>query len=157
MDNNTKEIFLSEEMKKRLPYTILVSSKENFVSTNSPSINPSFYMTNSQISNNIDNIKKIQSKYTKTQSQLLDNSIDISNNIDIYLSNIDILQKDNSKYHYNDKQDPNIIIYPEESKDINNAILHDVNEIKLYQNSIYISTSIAIATILIATILLTKK
>ena len=79
---------------------------------------------------------------------------DLSNNITGYVSKTDYLQMNNSKYHYNDQQDPNVIMRPEESKDIKTAIQHDINEMKLYQNSIYISSIIAGATILIAAIII---
>jgi hypothetical protein len=153
-----KEMVLSKEMERRLPYTLLVSSKiiESFESTTSPN-NPSFYTDNSYISKNVKNIQDIQTKYSEAQSKLLKNSMDISNNIDVYFSKTNVLQKNNEKYHYNDRQDPNVILHPQESKDITAAILNDVNEIKLYQNSIYITTSIVIATLFISAILLSKK
>lgn len=157
--DNKKDIVLSKEMERRLPYTLLVSNRsiiENFESTSSPT-NPNFYYDNSKIDTNIVSIQEIQSKYTKIQSNLLDNHKDISKSIGNYESNVDVLKNNNNKYHYDDKQDPNVILHPEESKDINYAILRDVNEIKLYQNSVYITTSIAIATLLIGTIILTKK
>jgi len=153
------ENILSKEMEMRMPYTLLVSSKvtENFESTISPNRNPSFLYDVSKIPTNIENIKEIQSQYIQTQGKLLNNYTDISNNMDNYVSTAGVLKRNNAIYHYTDTQDPNIILHPEESKDIRAAILHDVNEIKLYQNSIYISTSIFVATVFISAILLTKK
>jgi hypothetical protein len=73
------------------------------------------------------------------------------------MSERDKLHSNNDKYHYDDIQDPNILIHPEESKDIKTGLMNDVNEMKLYQNSIYISTAIAGATFLIAALILSKN
>ena len=171
MDSDKKQIILSEEMKKRLPYVLLVSQndyssqepmstqyeyRESFQSTISPN-DPDFYMKSQNVNENINTIGNMSNDFVTTQNELLKNYTDLSNNMNTHLSEIDFIKNKNDKYNYHEMRDPNVILYPETSKDIHTAILDDVNQIKLYQNSIYISTSIAIATILIATIILTKK
>ena len=131
---------------------------EPFTSTPPANNYPPFQLGNKVSPENLQKndklIKTIQSDFSKTQSILLNNMKDLSNNITGYVSKTDYLQMNNSKYHYNDQQDPNVIMRPEESKDIKTAIQHDINEMKLYQNSIYISSIIAGATILIAAIII---
>lgn len=171
MDIDKKQMILSEEMKKRLPYVLLVSQndyssqeqmstpyeyRESFQPTISPN-QPEFYMKSQNVDKNINTIRNITNDYITSQNELLKNYTDLSNNIHTHLSDINFIKKNNDRYNYLEMRDPNVILYPETSKDIHTAILDDVNQIKLYQNSIYISTSIAIATILIATIILTKK
>ena len=170
-DSDKKQMILSEEMKKRLPYVLLVSqndyssqeqmstpyeSRESFQSTISPN-QPEFYLKSQNVNENINTIRNITNDYITSKNELLKNYTDLSNNIQTHLSDIDFIENKNDRYNYYEMRDPNVILYPETSKDIHTAILDDVNQIKLYQNSIYISTSIAIATILIATIILTKK
>jgi hypothetical protein len=170
-------------MEKRLPYTLLRLSpikninplfgqsqelgvhsikinpiykdaKESFVSTTRF---PTFKTDISYIPQNIEINKNIQDDLIRTQDDLLKSYTDLSQNMNMYLSQTKLLQDNNDKYHFNDTQDPNVIVRPEDSKDIKTAIMNDVNEIKLYQNSIYVATSIAAATFLIAIIIMTKK
>ena len=98
-------------------------------------------------------VQNIQANQTKQYQ----NYIDISNNIGSYDDTVDILERNNIKYHYNDEQDPNTIIGYNEPKDISYAINNDINELKLYQNSIYITGVIACATLLISAIMISKK
>ncbi len=91
------------------------------------------------------------------QTKQYQNYIDISNNIGSYDDTVDILERNNIIYHYNDEQDPNTIIGYNEPKDISYAINNDINELKLYQNSIYITGVIACATLLISAIMISKK
>ena len=91
------------------------------------------------------------------QTKQYQNYIDISNNIGSYDDTVDILERNNTTYHYNDEQDPNTIIGYNEPKDISYAINNDINELKLYQNSIYITGVIACATLLISAIMISKK
>lgn len=152
-DYGRTNVSLTEEMEKRLPYTLLRNSNvEAFTN-----IYPIFQTDVSNIPQNIEVIQNIQNDLIQTQDILLNTYTDLSNNIDIYNSKTKFLQKNNDKYHYNDLQDPNVILKPEESMDIKTAIIHDVNALKLYQNSMYITTAIAAATFLIAAIILTKK
>jgi hypothetical protein len=92
-----------------------------------------------------------------TKTNMNTNYIDISNNIGSYNTTKDQLSQNNNIYHYDDKQDPNTIIGYNAPKDIKTAINTDINELKLYQNSIYITGIIACATLLISAILISKK
>lgn len=85
------------------------------------------------------------------------NYIDISNNIGKYSATANYLSENNNVYHYDDIQDPNTIIGYNEPKDIKTAINKDINEMMLYQNSIYITGVIACTTLLIAAIMISKK
>lgn len=85
------------------------------------------------------------------------NYIDISNNIGKYTSTANYLSENNNVYHYDDIQDPNTITGYNEPKDIKTAINKDINEMMLYQNSIYITGVIACTTLLIAAIMISKK
>ena len=120
------------------------------------------------VSQNISTIQGLQRNFATTGEALQKQQIradEVTPNL-IYLKN--------DKYHYFDKNhhdpqpqtdirpiqydsDPNVLIRPEESKDIKTAIQQDVNQLKIYQNSIYITATIAGASLLIASILLTKK
>jgi hypothetical protein len=90
-------------------------------------------------------------------SKIRQTYIDISNNISSYTDTATILNANNDIYHYSDKQDPNTIIGYNAPKDIKSAINNDINELKLYQNSIYITGLIACATLLISAIFISKK
>jgi hypothetical protein len=66
------------------------------------------------------------------------------------------LYNNNEKYKYWGRDDPNVIINPEESQDIRAVLQKDVTEMRLYHNSIYITTAIACATLLIGSIIISK-
>jgi hypothetical protein len=85
------------------------------------------------------------------------NYMDISNDFGNYERIVSELKNNNNIYHYDDKIDANIIFEKNKSKDIKTAINNDINEIQLYQNSIYITGIIACATLLIASIIISKK
>ena len=85
------------------------------------------------------------------------NYLDLSNNIQKYASTVDFLSENNDKYHYDDKQDPTVIIGYREPKDINSAIKKDIHQLTIYQNSIYITGVIACASLIIGAILIAKK
>ena len=114
-------------------------------------------VSRTSIDNNYQMINALYSGFNTSQTQLIQNYKDISNNVQTYLSKRDYLQDNNAKYHYDDMDDPNVILRPEESKDIKTAIKNDILEMRLYQNSIYITTAIACATLIIGTLILTKK
>jgi len=114
-------------------------------------------VSRTSIDNNYQMINALYSGFNTSQTQLIQNYKDISNNVQTYLSKRDYLQENNAKYHYDDMEDPNVILRPEESKDIKTAIKNDILEMRLYQNSIYITTAIACATLIIGTLILTKK
>ena len=109
------------------------------------------------VAQNVATIKKMQQDLNTTSSQLQKNYSTLTTDVNKNISGRQYLQKNNSKYHYNDVQDPNVILRPEESKDIKVAIQQDIQQMKLYQNSIYMVSTIAGATLLIATIILVKK
>ena len=106
---------------------------------------------------NVATIQQMQKDLNQTSAQLQQNYSLLTTGVNKNISNRQYLQKNNSKYHYNDIQDPNVILRPQESKDIKVAIQHDIQQMKLYQNSIYMVSAIAGATLLIATIILVKK
>jgi hypothetical protein len=106
---------------------------------------------------NVATIQKMQKDLNQTSAQLQRNYSLLTPHVNKNISNRQYLQKNNSKYHYNDIQDPNVILRPQESKDIKVAIQQDIQQMKLYQNSIYMVSAIAGATLLIATIILVKK
>lgn len=134
------------------------AKKEGFTEPSDLSNNFIAYpVTKSSIDKNYNTINALYTGFNTSQDELLQNYKDLSNNVSAYLSERKFLQKNNDKYHYDDTQDPNVIIRPEESKDIKAAINNDITEMKLYQNSIYITTAIACATLLIGTIMIGKK
>ena len=106
---------------------------------------------------NVATIQQMQKDLNQTSAQLQRNYSLITTGVNKNISNRQYLQKNNSKYHYNDIQDPNVILRPQESKDIKVAIQQDIQQMKLYQNSIYMVSAIAGATLIIATIILVKK
>jgi hypothetical protein len=106
---------------------------------------------------NINDQKNLLQSIETNNSNISKNYIDISNNIGAYNSTAGILNANNNIYHYSDQQDPNTIIGYNAPKDIKTAINNDINELKLYQNSIYITGVIACATLLLAAILVSKK
>jgi hypothetical protein len=106
---------------------------------------------------NINDQKNLVQTIATNNSNISKNYIDISNNIGAYNTTAGILKANNNVYHYSDQQDPNTIIGYNAPKDIKTAINNDINELKLYQNSIYITGVIACATLLLAAILVSKK
>ena len=108
------------------------------------------------VAQNVATIQMMQQDLNTTSSQIQKNYSTLTTDVNKNISGRQYLQKNNSKYHYNDVQDPNVILRPEESKDIKVAIQHDIQQMKLYQNSIYMVSTIAGATLLIATIILVK-
>jgi hypothetical protein len=66
------------------------------------------------------------------------------------------LTENNTKYHFTDQQDPNVILNPQESKDIRVAISEDIKQIKYYQNAILTASIIAGATILISFFIISR-
>lgn len=140
-DYTSKEV-VSSEMKKR-------GFRENYTSM-------TFNTDKNAISQNVATIQQIQTDLNKTNTKLQKNYKTLTTDVNKNKAERVYLHKNNSKYHYDDHQDPNVIIRPEESKDIKVAIQHDIQDMKLYQNSIYMVSIIAGATLLIATIILVK-
>jgi hypothetical protein len=109
------------------------------------------------VQRNINYQKNLVQSLEKNNLNISNNYIDISNNISAYNTTANILTANNNVYHYSDQQDPNTIIGYNAPKDIKTAINNDINELKLYQNSVYITGVIACATLLLAAILISKK
>jgi len=105
---------------------------------------------------NIDRQQNLVQSIQSNKATMDNNYIDISNNIGAYNTTVTELSN-NNVYHYNDTQDPNTIIGYNAPKDIKTAINNDINELELYQNSIYITGIIACATLLISAIFISKK
>jgi hypothetical protein len=160
-DYDQKDNIFSNEMKKRIPYLeTFISVPSETPSGTQPSVGqtyPPFYTNPKKIPKNIDTINEIQTDLLETQDQISNNYIDLSQNIGTYLSHTQYLSKNNDKYHYSDDQDPNVIIGHIEPKDLKTGLINDINEMKLYENAIYVTSVIAGATFLIAAIILSKK
>lgn len=133
-----KESILENEKKKREPFTVTF--------LNTPDI--------SSIQKNIQTVQSLESTNNENVSTLLKNNVDLSNNIQSYLDTQSYLSSNNSKYHYDDIMDPNTILKKESPDNVNTVLEKDVNILNLYQNSIYISSAIACATLLIAAIII---
>jgi len=128
---------IRSEKSKREPFTIFHDSSD-----------PAFIQTN------IGTINSLEQSNNEKELQILKNYIDISNNIQTYLTTQQQLHNNNSKYHYDDVLDPNTIINGKDTTDIRTVLQDDINTLSLYQNAIYISSSIACATLLIAAIII---
>jgi len=169
---------LEKEKGKREPFTPSSTPSSSF---------PPFLLSPSpeNVSHNISTIQNIQTNYANTENILQNKSNMVKQDIVQHYNNATNMFMNNDKYHlydniltngekdekqihypgdpingavlYDPQSDPNVLIRPEESKDIKNVIQQDVNKMKLYQNSIYITATIAGASLLIALIVFTKK
>jgi hypothetical protein len=135
------------------PFTPTIATTTTLVPTYAPN---SFYTTAASIQQNIATIQTIQTGISDKQSQLLQNYTDLSNNVQQNIGQRNYLSENNTKYHYTDQQDPNVIINPEESKDIHVAVKQDIDQMKYYQDAIFTAGLIAGATCLIAVITLSR-
>lgn len=137
-DFETDSNIIKNEMNKREPFTSV------------------FYTSNDEasVSNNINTINLIQTEIDRNKKNVLINYSDISETIDNYTDGVKYLSIHNNKYHYNDQLDPNTILSRESKSDIKTKVNTDINDIKLYQNSIYITSAIACATLLITAIII---
>jgi hypothetical protein len=106
-------------------------------------------------------ILAIDDLYTKMDSNInvfISQYTDISNNIVNYKNNQAQLASNNQKYHYDDKPDSiDLLNMHPKGKDIYMVVNSDINQLKLYQNSIYVTGVIACATLLIAAIFIGRK
>jgi hypothetical protein len=137
-DFKGKESILQKDMSRREPFTT------TFLKSSDPS----------SIQNNIQTIQTLETANSQTVSKLMANYADISNNIQSYMTTQQYLHSNNPKYHYDDQLDPNVILKREPPNNINTVLEKDVNAMILYQNSVYISSAIACATLLIAAIII---
>jgi len=120
-------------------------------STTSP---PFLLNTNiDSVSQNMNTIQNINQE--NTSKQIINQFIDLSHNVGATIDKMGYLYH-NKKYQYWGKEDPNVLIHPEESQDIQTALQKDVTDMRLYQNSIYVTTAIACATLLIGAIIISK-
>jgi hypothetical protein len=129
---------IREEMSKREPFTSVF-----YTSNDVPSIN-----------DNINTINRIQEDINRNKENTLQNYTDISQNVGTYINDLQYLITHNSKYYYDDHLDPTSILSQKTPADIKVAVNEDINTIKLHQNSIYITSAIACATLLIAAIMI---
>jgi hypothetical protein len=118
---------------------------------------PSFYTNTTELPQNMGTIQSIQSNISQTQNTLLTQYTGLTKNVKDYSVAKDNLHKNKEKYHYDDKQDPHVIVFPQDSKDIHTAVQNDINELKYYQYSIYMSSILAGATFFVAVLMLSRK
>jgi hypothetical protein len=119
---------------------------------------PAFFLEDypATVSKNLDAIQTIHQENINTNKQKINQYMDLSQNVGATIDKMGYLYNNNAKYQYWGRDDPNVIINPEESQDIRMALQKDVTELRLYQNSIYITTAIACATLLIGAIVISK-
>lgn len=131
-------------------------STSSVVANTTPS--PPFYTADNiqNVVSNIGIIQNIQDQHINTIQEILDQYTDLSQNVGTTIDRMGYLYNNNDKYHYWGNDDPNVLLRPEESKDIRTALQSDIIEMKLYQNSMYVTTAIACATLLIAAIIISK-
>jgi len=137
-DYNGKKDILVKEMEKRELFT------NQFINDNNVD----------SIKKNIDTLTDIQYQNINDRSTLLSNYNDLSNNITFYLDLQNDISNNVAKYHYNDEMDITSISRNEPINNINTILEKDNNMLQLYQNSIYVSSAIACATLLIAAIII---
>jgi len=114
------------------------------------------FVSDVKVQDNVNTVKNLEGSLTQMNIDANTNFKDISNNISEYKRITTYLEQKNDVYHYNDKQDPTILLAQNPPKDIRYVINDDINKIKLYQNTIYISGAIACATAVLAVVLLMK-
>lgn len=126
--------------------------------TPAPTTAPPFYTvaTAENIDKNLLTIQHLEENNAETNQLMMIQYMDLSENIGTYIDKTNYLVANNDKYHFVGRDDPNVILHPEESKDIQTALQNDVIEMKLYQNSMYITSAIACATLLIGAIIISK-
>jgi hypothetical protein len=154
-------------------YTVSVNSSNSTVNWAPPLSTPSPTPTETSIANqmappflvedepetvsqNIDTVQSIYQRDINTNKQIVNQFMDLSYNVGETIDKMTFLYNNNEKYKYWGRDDPNVIINPEESQDIRAVLQKDVTEMRLYHNSIYITTAIACATLLIGSIIISK-
>ena len=137
-DYDGKQDILAKEKNKRESFTTKFVNNDNVNS----------------IKKNVDTLTYMNYQNNEIQSNLLSNYNDILNNVQRYLDiQLDISNND-AKYHYNDTMDTLSIIKKDSVNNINTILDKDINMLHLYQNSIYVSSAIACATLLVAAIII---
>jgi hypothetical protein len=133
-----KESVLKAERDRREPFTTTFLNSADSKSMNT----------------NINTIQTLETTTNNNVNQLLSAYTDISNNIQSYMTTQEYLHTNNAQYHYDDQMPPDVILKREPPNNINSVLEKDLNTMNLYQNSIYISSAIACATLLIAAIII---
>lgn len=115
-----------------------------------------FYTTpdDNHIKKNMQTLQELKNSSIQNQTNLLSNFNDISNNIQEYNDTVKLLSKNNNIYHYDDNLSSNVLLKIDEPNNIQTVLQKDINQLNLYQNSIYITSSIACATLLITAIMI---
>jgi hypothetical protein len=106
------------------------------------------------ISNNIGELQGLEKKTRDNIQTILQKYADISNNIHMYNEARTKLSQNNSKYHYDDVIEPTAILKKQDEDNIRTVLQKDLNQLNLYQNSVYITSAIACATLAIAIIII---
>jgi hypothetical protein len=114
------------------------------------------FVSIAQVQDSVNTIQNLEGSITRIDISANTNFKDISNNLNVYKKMATYLEQKNDVYHYTDKVDPQILLAQNPPKDIRYVINDDINKIKLYQNTIYISGAIACATILLGVVMLMK-
>ena len=108
------------------------------------------------VQDSVNKIQNLEGSLTRIDISANTNFKDISNNLGMYKKMTTYLEQKNNVYHYTDNPDPQTLLAQNTPKDIRYVIKDDINKIKLYQNTIYISGAIACATILLGVVMLMK-
>ena len=108
----------------------------------------------SDISNNIGKLQGLEKETGNNIKTILQKHDDISINIDKYNEAKSKLSQNNSKYHYDDVIEPTAILKKQDEDNIRTVLQKDLNQLNLYQNSVYITSAIACATLAIAIIII---
>jgi hypothetical protein len=137
-DYHGKDDVLAKEINKRESFTPIFVNNNNVES----------------IKTNVDTLTYLNTQNNQLQTKLLSNYTDISYNVQSYLDIQRDISNNDTKYHYNDEMDPISIMKKDTGNNIHTILEKDINMLKLYQNSIYVSSAIACATLLIAAIII---
>lgn len=108
----------------------------------------------SDIQNNIGELQGLETETRNNITTILQKYNDISNNIQTYNETRTKLSQNNSKYHYDDVLEPTAILKKYDEDNIRTVLQKDLNQLNLYQNSVYITSAIACATLAIAIIII---
>lgn len=108
----------------------------------------------SDIKNNIGELQGLETETRNNITTILQKYDNISNNIQTYNETRTKLSQNNSKYHYDDVLEPTAILKKYDEDNIRTVLQKDLNQLNLYQNSVYITSAIACATLAIAIIII---
>lgn len=134
----------------------MYKSFDGFKQTYTPVIEGATDISTSIVQEQVNNVNNLGKTIHDGSNQIYSNYTNISQNVGFYDNMKKYLHSRNDRYHYDDTQNPQTLIN-NKPKDIFYAINSDMNELQLYQNSIYITGLIACGTLLIAAIFISKK